>query len=57
MSQELAINTALAHYRIVARLGAGGMGEAQPCTSHWVRRTQRLPNSKGVTAVANGYWH
>ena len=27
MNQELSANTTLAHYRIVAKLGAGGMGE------------------------------
>src|SRR3989454_5813620 len=27
MNQELAANTSLSHYRIVAKLGAGGMGE------------------------------
>ena len=27
MNQELAANTTLSHYRIVAKLGAGGMGE------------------------------
>jgi serine/threonine protein kinase len=27
MNQELATNTTLSHYRIVAKLGAGGMGE------------------------------
>ena len=27
MSQELAVNTTLSHYRIVSKIGAGGMGE------------------------------
>src|SRR5712691_4956161 len=27
MDRELAANTALSHYRIVAKIGAGGMGE------------------------------
>ena len=27
MSEELTINTTLAHYRIVSKIGAGGMGE------------------------------
>jgi serine/threonine protein kinase len=27
MNQELSANTTLSHYRIVAKLGAGGMGE------------------------------
>lgn len=27
MNKELAINTTVSHYRIVAKIGAGGMGE------------------------------
>jgi serine/threonine protein kinase len=27
MNNELAVNTTLSHYRIVSKLGAGGMGE------------------------------
>jgi serine/threonine protein kinase len=27
MSDALAVNTSIAHYRIVSKIGAGGMGE------------------------------
>jgi hypothetical protein len=30
MNQELSANTTLSHYRIVSKLGAGGMGEGRP---------------------------
>ncbi len=32
MNKELAADTNLSHYRVVSKLGTGGMGEVSTCT-------------------------